>query len=729
MIPLAPLRRFDAPAATDLPLGTRRARRLAAVLALLALLCLSLPGLAHADPGDIGVEGLSHSGTGTPTGTKRAESILWFNDGLWWANMWDVATSDFYIFKLDTATQTWTKTPTKVDTRSNTHADVLWTGTKLYIASHTFVNDTVAAQPGFPSYLYRYSYNATTKQYSLDAGFPTQINNYKTETLVIDRDSTGKLWAIWQQDNKIFLNRTTGPDDVWGTPYQMPGSTDVTIDDNGSLVRLGNRILAMWGDQSTGTDGMYFSIHADGAPDTAWSTKQAAISGPGSADDHMNLKWLDESGGKVYAAVKTSFTQASQPLILLLVFNTATGTWSSYPIALVSDCPNRVIVLIDQESRQLHTYATYPKAPDFSCNSTGGSINEKTTSLDAISFPTGRGTPRILDADSIVHNVSSTKQNVTPQSGVAIVADNNGTSRYWTSFQSLGGQPPAAPDAAFTTNPTGGVAPLNVTFTDTSTGGPTSWAWNFGDGATATTQNPTHTYTAPGTYNVSLVATNATGSDTATGSITVTQSAPANIVRQSVSTVVNNTATTSVAINRPAGTVAGDVLVSCIATNGASVNAGGVPAGWTTLASVTGAGNPRVFGYLKVATASEPASYSWGLSASAANSGGIARYSGSSGLDASATQATAPSGTSLTVPDVTTTVANAMLVGCAAANSSSMSLTIGSPPGMTDAWDITGKRQQLADGTQATAGSSGNKTWTLNSSRASAGFLAALRPS
>ena len=145
--------------------------------------------------------------------------------------------------------------------------------------------------------------------------------------------------------------------------------------------------------------------------------------------------------------------------------------------------------------------------------------------------------------------------------------------------------------------------------------------------------------------------------------------------------------------------------------------AGGVPAGWTTLASVTGAGNPRVFGYLKVATASEPASYSWGLNSSVVNSGGIARYSGSSGLDASATQATTASGTTLTVPGVTTTVANAMLVGCAAANSSATSVSISSPSGMTEAWDIAGKRQELADGTQATAGPSGNKTWTLNSSR------------
>ncbi|MFA5408298.1 MAG: PKD domain-containing protein, partial [Bacilli bacterium] len=55
-------------------------------------------------------------------------------------------------------------------------------------------------------------------------------------------------------------------------------------------------------------------------------------------------------------------------------------------------------------------------------------------------------------------------------------------------------------------NVTAGTAPLTVTFTDSSTGYITSWLWNFGDGTTSTEQNPTHTYTVPSTYTVSLNA-------------------------------------------------------------------------------------------------------------------------------------------------------------------------------------------------------------------------------
>ncbi len=62
----------------------------------------------------------------------------------------------------------------------------------------------------------------------------------------------------------------------------------------------------------------------------------------------------------------------------------------------------------------------------------------------------------------------------------------------------------------FTATPRTGIAPLAVSFTDTSTGLPISWNWTFGDGdlTNATEQNPVHTYQNPGNYTVSLRASN-----------------------------------------------------------------------------------------------------------------------------------------------------------------------------------------------------------------------------
>ncbi|HIH93808.1 TPA: PKD domain-containing protein [Methanosarcina acetivorans] len=69
------------------------------------------------------------------------------------------------------------------------------------------------------------------------------------------------------------------------------------------------------------------------------------------------------------------------------------------------------------------------------------------------------------------------------------------------------------PVAAFTADVTGGTAPLTVNFTDQSTGSPTAWAWDFGDGANSTEQNPSHTYVSAGNYTVNLTVENAAGMD------------------------------------------------------------------------------------------------------------------------------------------------------------------------------------------------------------------------
>src|SRR5208283_1278 len=75
---------------------------------------------------------------------------------------------------------------------------------------------------------------------------------------------------------------------------------------------------------------------------------------------------------------------------------------------------------------------------------------------------------------------------------------------------------PLPPAANFTATVTSGTVPLTVQFNDTSTNLPTSWNWTFGDGNTSTLENPSYQYTSPGTYTVTLNATNAGGSNITT---------------------------------------------------------------------------------------------------------------------------------------------------------------------------------------------------------------------
>ena len=89
--------------------------------------------------------------------------------------------------------------------------------------------------------------------------------------------------------------------------------------------------------------------------------------------------------------------------------------------------------------------------------------------------------------------------------------------------------------------PTSNFATSNVCFnnatpfTDQSTGTPTQWAWNFGDGNTDVVQNPSHTYNADGTFTVTLIATNSSGcKDTFSQMVTVYPLPAANFSAPSV---------------------------------------------------------------------------------------------------------------------------------------------------------------------------------------------------
>ncbi len=93
----------------------------------------------------------------------------------------------------------------------------------------------------------------------------------------------------------------------------------------------------------------------------------------------------------------------------------------------------------------------------------------------------------------------------------------------WSNVASTGGATPTpggAPVANFTMSRSSGTAPLLVRFTDTSTGSPTSWRWDFA-GRWTTARNPSIIFRTPGTYTVKLTVTNAYGSSSISKTVTV----------------------------------------------------------------------------------------------------------------------------------------------------------------------------------------------------------------
>lgn len=108
----------------------------------------------------------------------------------------------------------------------------------------------------------------------------------------------------------------------------------------------------------------------------------------------------------------------------------------------------------------------------------------------------------------------------------------------------------ALPVVDFSATPRAGCFPIAIQFSDlstTSNGTINQWQWDFGDGTFGNTQNPIHTYTAAGNYNVSLVVTNSNG---CTKSLTKTQYVTiANGVNAGFSNSTSNSCTPPVNIN------------------------------------------------------------------------------------------------------------------------------------------------------------------------------------
>lgn len=715
--------------------------------AVLALIAMGLPPAARAATGDIGLPGPSSSGAGAaPTGQKP-ESKLWWNDGRWWASMFDSVSQDWHIFYLNRSAspKAWVDTGTTIDARANSRADTLWDGSRLYVASHVYASSNTAVSSGQPARLYRYSYDAAAKKYTLDSGFPTTITDYSSETMTLDKDSTGRLWATWAQSQAVYVNASSSSGTSWGSPFKLPTTNagNLNADDIPSLVAFSNKIGVMWSNQTSST--VYFSTHTNSDPVTTWGAEQAVtVPGPKQADDHLNIKSLQsDSTGRVFAVIKTGLDElasagSTAPEIVVLARNVSTGGWSRATFGTVADCHTRPVLMLDSTNNLLRVFAT---APDSGCPFSGavGSIFEKTSPMDNLSFTSGRGTPVMRDVTSAnLNNVSGSKQTVNATTGLVMLASNDSTNRYWFSDRSLGSAAPA-PTASFTASPVSGQAPLTVSFHDTSVGAPTAWSWNFGDGTTSTSQHPSHTYTSADSYTVSLTARNASGSNTVSksGLITVAGSTSTGSVTAGASTTSNaGTATSTVSLTKPSGVVNGDILIAQI-TADQLPSISTTPSGWSALPGVPalsiGSG-ARVFTYYhKVVTASsEPSSWSWQLSAAQKWGGGVTVYHGVSATTPFSGNGTSKvdssyAATSLAVPGVTTANSGSMVVSGLGCDCSSF--TASPPSGSTKPWEATaGQYASEAYAAKASAGSTGALTWTFGTARGVAGWAIALQP-
>jgi hypothetical protein len=375
---------------------------------------------------------------------EKPESKLWWNDGLWWGILYNHSTGKYHIYYLNWSRQIWVDTGTAVDDREDSKADALWDEDvkKLYVVSHfRFSNPAHTSNEAEKGRIYRYSYDLTQQKYLLDGGFPVNVNADKTETLVVDKDSTGRLWVTYVSKDllssspiryAVFLNTSSDGGSTWGTPFIIPVTGKfVDLDDISSVIAFrdngGDKIGVMWSNQITNR--YYFATHDDDqAPEDGWNLEVFDTS-PYSlvADDHINL--AKSKNGQVFAAVKSGNTLESEPLIGLMARD-VNGNSTFHVFNNVDSKDTRPIVLVHDDEDEVYVFV--------SSNPVGGRICYKSATipvfLSNLSFPDGNcedvgsGGASQFIADSTYINLNdatSTKQNLNNTTGLVVLASDD----------------------------------------------------------------------------------------------------------------------------------------------------------------------------------------------------------------------------------------------------------------------------------------------------------------
>jgi hypothetical protein len=476
---------------------------------------------------------------------EKPESKLWWNSGYWWASLYDTAAGEYHIYRLNSESQNWLNTGVVLDDRPASRADILWdeSSNKLYVASHIHSENAVSTtNPLEWARLYRYTFIPSSLTYTLDAGYPVTINQDRTETLVLDKDSLGRLWVTYVSrqsgtlDYHIYVNVSQGSDQSWGTPFKLTlPETAVNRDDISSLITFsdndGPKIGVMWSDQEDGY--FHFATHSDSsAPQDGWSLETiTAVGYP--ADDHINL--AATASGQILAAVKLETTAPGDPL-MGIIGRDRDGTFSFHPITFVSSMETRPTIVINASTNEAYVFATN--------KSTGGNIcywsAAITIPLSNLNFPQlpclfsgASGAPSAIGDTtySRINNVTSTKQNVNNSSGIAVLASDEVNGQVYV--HNLLFQLTPTPSPSETASPTASATPST-----TVSPPPTSTSTASATPSATMTPTPTSTSTTSATPSTTVSPTpTSTSTATVIGTPSITPSPSATPVSEPISQI------------------------------------------------------------------------------------------------------------------------------------------------------------------------------------------------
>ncbi|MCA9999035.1 MAG: Ig-like domain-containing protein, partial [Anaerolineales bacterium] len=397
---------------------------------------------------------------------EKPESKLWWNDGYWWGVLYNRDTDHYHIYRLNWGDNEWVDTGVQVDDRradpfalppkpaENVRVDVLWDQAtqKLYVASHIAKdNGSYTSDSQNRGNLFRYSYDKEAQAYILDtlAGFlpeGIQLNKHKSSTLVLAKDSTGRLWSSFvarkqgEAEYKALVTYSNGGETLWERDgFAMPFTqTVVSGKDISTIFAFNNHgvpsIGVLWTNEVSST--IHLAIHPDNAsPTSGWTYE--SVPDPYGIDNHIAVR--TNAAGQIFIAVKMKPAGANDPQIAVIARDKdISGTWTYAGYSTKTNDDTRPTLLIDEgdpligTDDQLYVFATGREGGSDVCYKTS-SIDQTKPLTATLSFKSGDcGTPIMMDniLDRI-DDASTTKQNVNKDMGVAVIGSDDVNGKFY----------------------------------------------------------------------------------------------------------------------------------------------------------------------------------------------------------------------------------------------------------------------------------------------------------
>ncbi|HOV11804.1 MAG TPA: M14 family zinc carboxypeptidase [Bacteroidales bacterium] len=436
---------------------------------------------------------------------------------------------------------------------------------KVWVNSYDQVNDSSQVYSALPvgnyhKYMiagtYSITYSApgytskTVNNVVLANGSATVVNVTLAPAASPDAQFTGTITDNCAGTVQFTNASTASTNFVW---FFGDGTTSNDVNPTHSYTANGTYTVKLRALNCKGKDSLvminYITINMAAAPATTGGSSCGAGTVSLSASGSGTLNWYDAASGGNLVNTGNSYSPTLSSTTTYYVSNSTTlpneyvgktnketsatlHTNNSYylifscytPVVLKSvkvyagAAGNRVINLRNSSNTVIQTTTVYIPAGESRIN-----LNFNVPVGTDLQLATGTANPNMYRDNSGV----SFPYNLAGK--ISITGTNAGSNLYYYYYdweiETPGCTSPRSPvTAAILTLPTAGfnssVSTYTATFTNTSINS-TVYAWEFGDGGTSTQQHPVHTYAASGTYNVRLIATNGSCSDTIYHNVTI----------------------------------------------------------------------------------------------------------------------------------------------------------------------------------------------------------------